>query len=79
MSVFEASDILSGEFIDSVTTAGASEQSLASSEADQQANREGWQRLIDDYLIEWGRDPSQLADEDLIPPSLPARVLSASP
>lgn len=65
MSVFEASGTLSRELIDAVTTAGASEQSLASSEA----NREGWQRLIDDYLIEWGRDPSQLADEDLIPPS----------
>jgi hypothetical protein len=28
-----------------------------------------WQALIDDQLIEWGRDPSQLEDEDIQPPS----------
>ena len=28
-----------------------------------------WQTLIDDQLIEWGRDPSQLADEETQPPS----------
>lgn len=29
----------------------------------------GWARAIDGKLIEWGRDPSQLDDEDAITPS----------
>ena len=28
-----------------------------------------WKALIDDQLIEWGRDPSQLEDEETQPPS----------
>lgn len=31
---------------------------------------EEWHVLIDDQLIEWGRDPSQLEDEDIQPPSM---------
>lgn len=31
--------------------------------------REAWQRHIDKYLIEWGRNPDLIADEDLVPPS----------
>jgi len=31
--------------------------------------REQWQRVIDNPLIEWGRDPGQLAEADITPPS----------
>jgi len=27
-----------------------------------------WERIIDDRLIEWGRDPSRLADDGVVPP-----------
>src|SRR5205085_2923059 len=30
---------------------------------------EGWDRIIDNKLIEWGRDPSQLDEEGTITPS----------
>ena len=30
---------------------------------------EGWEEVIDKKFVEWGRNPSQLDDEDLIPPS----------
>lgn len=32
-------------------------------------SREKWQNLIDQKLIEWGRDPSQFDDEGVEPPS----------
>lgn len=35
----------------------------------EQGYRERWQRLIDHKLIEWGRDTSQIDDEDVEPPS----------
>jgi len=31
--------------------------------------REAWQEMIDQYLVEWGRDPAALEDEGVIPPS----------
>jgi hypothetical protein len=30
---------------------------------------EGWERMIDNKLIEWGRDPSQLDEEGTVSPS----------
>ena len=32
-------------------------------------NRQEWQTFIDGRLVEWGRDPSALEDEGLVPPS----------
>lgn len=32
-------------------------------------NAEGWRRTINEPLIDWGRDPSQLEDEGIDPPS----------
>jgi hypothetical protein len=32
-------------------------------------SRDDWQELIDYKLIEWGRDPDQLAEHELIPPT----------
>ena len=28
-----------------------------------------WSDIVDDYMVEWGRDPAALADDDFIPPS----------
>ena len=33
------------------------------------AVREAWQKLIDHRLIEWGRNPSQIEDEGIEPPT----------
>ncbi len=51
----------------SVTTGAAEDKTLASPV--ESSNRDAWQTVIDAKLIEWGRDPEQLADEDLIPPT----------
>ncbi|GMU82709.1 MAG: hypothetical protein IT450_15500 [Phycisphaerales bacterium] len=34
-----------------------------------QRRREAWRRLIDFTLVEWGRDPQAMEDDDVIPPS----------
>jgi len=31
--------------------------------------RSGWQAIIDNWLIEWGRNPQELEDDYVIPPS----------
>ncbi|MCG3129547.1 MAG: hypothetical protein FLDDKLPJ_00280 [Phycisphaerae bacterium] len=51
---------------------------LVSTEARQLSrHREAWRQEIDRKLIEWGRDPSQFEDVDLIPPTQEAiRVAS---
>ena len=33
------------------------------------SNRDAWQTIIDRDLIEWGRDPSQLTDDGVEPPT----------
>ena len=69
MSVLDSHATLSGSFDEIVATEAATEESLASTAGVDEAKYEGWQRIIDDYLIEWGLNPDQLADDDLIPPS----------
>ena len=58
---------ISGPVSNNIGTRATDEQILSSSEL--QKNREGWQKLIDHRLIEWGRDPSQLEDDDIEAPS----------
>ena len=36
-------------------------------------NKNGWQKFIDETLVEWGRNPAVLDDEEFQPPS--ARVI----
>lgn len=50
-----------------VATGAAKDDSLASSLDPR--NWDAWQEVIDEKLIEWGRDPGQLAEDDLIPPT----------
>jgi len=56
----------------SVPTGSATEDTLASNALAATDPRSEWQRIIDQELIEWGRDSGQLAEANLIPPSLPA-------
>lgn len=50
-------------------TGVADDDSLAVSAEEREANRQGWQRIIDSTLIEWGRDPAQLEDEGVTAPA----------
>jgi len=50
-------------------TGAAVDDSLVAAADHRTANRKGWQRIIDSTLIEWGRDPSQLEDEDVTAPT----------
>lgn len=64
----------SGPFIssllrDAVSTGAATEEPITRDYGRKDEAHEKWQNLIDYQLIEWGRDPSQLADEDIHPPS----------
>lgn len=52
-----------------VSTTAAHGSGLASEEQAAREDREAWQRIIDDFLIEWGKDPSTLDDEEIVPPS----------
>ena len=50
------------------TNADASAGQMAPQYGDYQT--EAWNELIDRTLIEWGRDPSILEDDDVVPPSV---------
>ncbi len=45
-------------------TGAIDDKSLGTTPDLESHNRDAWQRMIDDYLIEWGRNPEQLADEE---------------
>ena len=59
----QASTPLSSDFDGSKTDASAFSPAMPAYAAS------GWQRVIDRTLIEWGRDPSVLADDGVTPPS----------
>ena len=50
-------------------TGVASNESLATSLGDREERLRAWQRFIDEKLIEWGRDPGELEEAQLIPPT----------
>jgi len=58
-----------------VTTRTADSEALATSIAPTYARE--WERIIDEKLVEWGREPAALAEEDLYPPT-PAAIQRAS-
>lgn len=47
----------------------ANEELLAVTAKRREEHRRRWQEIIDKKLVEWGRDPEELADDDLVPPS----------
>jgi hypothetical protein len=62
-------NLLIGELPSTVSTAAAQSDTLASDIAQLGLNRDRWQEVIDTKLIDWGRNPDQLAEVELIPPS----------
>jgi hypothetical protein len=48
---------------------GVSTASLISKDNELEARKKAWRRLIDDRLLSWLNDPSQLDDEGIDPPS----------
>ena len=52
-----------------VRTGAANEELLAVTAKRREEHRLRWQDIIDKKLIEWGRNPEELADDDLVPPS----------
>lgn len=52
-----------------VRTGAANEELLAVTAKRREEHRRRWQGIIDEKLVEWGRDPEELADDDLVPPS----------
>ena len=69
MEATESTPFISEELQNAVCTTVDSESPVFSEHGPEQAARESWQRIIDHQLIEWGRNPSQLADEGVEPPS----------
>lgn len=52
-----------------VPSNAASEDSLICEDVDTMDIKAVWENVIDQKLIEWGRDPSQLEEDELIPPT----------
>lgn len=53
-------------FMSPIPTGAAADSTLESTAP---KTRAGWQHVIDDVLIEWGRDLGELEDDGLIPPT----------
>ena len=69
MSVIAASRTLIEDPQRTVATRAATEDELASAEKHEGFRRE-WDDIIDRTLVEWGRDPTALEEDELIPPTL---------
>lgn len=67
-----ASYLLTPDDSSGVSTGAAQEDSLACDDTQRAVNRELWDKVIDDHLIEWGRHPERLEEDDLIPPTAQA-------
>lgn len=57
---------------------GTAAPSAPATERDASQDRECWQRLIDGQLLEWGRDPEQLADDGIAAPTREIIVLACT-
>lgn len=55
--------------VEAVPTNVDTESPMSSDHARGEESREKWESLIDDRLIEWALDPSQLDDEGIEPPT----------
>lgn len=61
--------LLSEDTARTVSTGAAQDDSFAHDAYERAAVVDAWQKVIDSKLIEWGRDPEAIAEDDLIPPS----------
>lgn len=68
MSILDSPEILSGNPWPRISTTAVDDTELVSGHA---SNTEAaaWCRFIDYTLIEWGRNPGALEDDDFVPPS----------
>ena len=66
--MIDGATMLSGKPTPVFATASVREAELVTKE---QTDRDtaAWDRSIDDTLVEWGKDPMALEDDDFIPPS----------
>ena len=69
MPTTNSNPFISASLPEAVTTNVATESPVTRDYGREDAARDAWQNLIDDQLIEWGRDPSQLDDEGTEAPS----------
>jgi len=51
-----------------MTTGASEDRVLTYDDRHREKNQALWQQLIDNHLIEWGKAPGSLVDEDLMPP-----------
>jgi len=52
-----------------VDTGATDEKLLAGFERQRRENEAEWARILDDQLIEWGRNPHELEHDDIVAPS----------
>lgn len=70
MSAIKSSPFISSLLREAVSTGVGNEEPVITRDYGRKDKAcEKWQLLIDYQLIEWGRDPSQLEDEGIQPPS----------
>ena len=65
----KASPLISSPLREAVSTSVVTDEPITRHYGRQSRARERWEALIDYQLIEWGRNPSQLEDEDIQAPS----------
>ncbi|MBN1345416.1 MAG: hypothetical protein JXQ73_22170 [Phycisphaerae bacterium] len=51
-------------------SSGAADETSLAEIKNVEAYRDEWQQLIDTKLVEWGRNPRQLEEDDLVAPSV---------
>lgn len=67
MQTLERDTTVTGQRVETISpTRVVKEEALASSS---RIDKEGWRIVINEPLIDWGRDPSQLEDEGIDAPS----------
>ena len=68
MSAIPSETGLAGKPILAEDTRAARDDELASPTLGEKS-QQGWRNVIDQHLIEWGRDTGMLQDDDFVPPS----------
>lgn len=69
MAMLDANIAISPELTNVITTKAAIPSELANEEEAVASARAIWDDLIDNKLIEWGRNPSALEDDDFVSPT----------
>lgn len=62
-------DTISEKIENAILTTAADEKLLATPKREREGYDEEWQDLVDYKLVEWGRNPDQLRDENVVVPS----------